>query len=729
VRRPTVLHVVEHWGRPSESFVLDAVRSTTATRAVVAAQHRVAGTHVPGVRVHDLSWCHDRSLPDADLEQQPPTRAATVLGRAPRGARQVHVALAGIAVAERAAVLHSHFGLPSVATWRAARRIGRPFSVALHGWDVLVAAPQDETMRNALAAASLVVVPSRFLATAAVAQGARAERVRVVPSGLDLAALPFRVRSVPTDRPPVVTFAGRFVEKKGVLDAARALAAVAAVRPVRGVFVGYGPQDAALRDLVRELRLDVEIRDGREPGAVRRALADTDLVLTASRTSGAGDAETLGLVNLEALACGALLVTTGHGATPESVPAEAVELVPEDGDMVTGLARALLRVLDSPEQWPARSRAGRAHVAARFELGSRVADLERLWTELARGGTELWVPDVPEHRPSTRVVLVTHNRKDLLRRTLDSIEGQTLAPDSVVVVDNGSTDGTAELLAERVATGSPSGLRVLTREGNLPVAEGRNLAVEDATEDLLAFTDDDCRPRPTWLEALVAGMRDGVDLVQGRTTADPAQPLERLSRTQWTPAEFGLYETCNIAYRRTAFAAAGGFDLELAASVAKVLGPRWGDYPFGEDTDLGWRVKRSGASSAFAVHAVVDHEVSPPDRALLVRRASLSAAFPLLAQRVPELRRAFLTRRVFLGPHRVRLWLALLGAGASAATGTWWPLVAVVPYVDDVFGLRRLHRRIGRRAALRDGVFLIRKDAVETAALVRGSARARSLVL
>ena len=729
MRRPTVLHVVEHWGRPSESFVADVVRSTTATRAVVAAQHRIADAEVPGVRVHDLSWCHDSSAPDVDLDQLHPSRSARVLARAPRVARHLHVALAGIALAERATVLHSHFGLPAVATWRAARRLRRPFSVALHGWDVLVAAPQDAGMQEALAAASLVVVPSTFLAGAAVAQGARPERVRVVPSGLDLGALSFRVRTAPTDRPPVITFAGRFVEKKGVLDAARAVAAVAAVRPVRGVFVGYGPEGPALRALVDELRLDLEIRDGREPGAVRRALAETDVVLTASRTSKAGDAETLGLVNLEALACGALLVTTAHGASPESLPSGAVELVPEEGDIAAGLAVALLRVLDDPAGWGARSRAGRAHVAAHFELGARVADLERLWGELADGGTELWVPDVPKARQTTRVVMVTHNRRKLLERALDKIAEQTVPPDSVVVVDNGSTDGTARLLAERLAVNRPAGLQVLTREGNLPVAEGRNLAAQNATEDLLVFTDDDCRPRETWLEALVAGMRDGVDLVQGRTTADPAQPMERLSRTQWTPAEFGLYETCNIAYRRTAFAAAGGFDLELAASVAGALGPRWGDYPFGEDTDLGWRVKRAGARSAFAVHAVVDHEVSPPDRRLLVRRASLSAAFPLLVKHVPELRHRFLTARVVLGPHRVRLWAALLGVGAGAVTGAWWLLAAAVPYLDDVFWLRKLHRRIGRRTALRDGVFLLRKDAVETAALVRGSVRARSLVL
>ncbi len=44
MRRHTVLHVVEHWVRPSETFVHDLVRSTTATRAVVAAQRRVPGS-------------------------------------------------------------------------------------------------------------------------------------------------------------------------------------------------------------------------------------------------------------------------------------------------------------------------------------------------------------------------------------------------------------------------------------------------------------------------------------------------------------------------------------------------------------------------------------------------------------------------------------------------------------------------------------------------------------
>ncbi len=719
MHRPTVLHVVEHWGRPSEGFVQDVVRSCTATRPVVAAQRRAAGVPLPG---HDLGWCRD-AVPREDAERAP----SPSWSRLPGPLRQVHLALAGLAVVERAAVLHSHFGLPAFATWRAARRLGRPFAVSLHGYDVLVAAGQDPALRDALAAADLVVVPSQFLAQAAVSRGAREEVTRVVPSGLDLSLLPFRERC-PVTGPVRVVFAGRYAEKKGVLDVARALAAVALDENLEVRFVGHGPQEADLRALLTDLGLAARLVDGRPAGVVRAELAAADVVVTASRTTADGDAETLGLVTLEALAVGAQLVATRHGGTTEAVPADVAELVSEDGDIPTALAAAVRRTLARQEEWAARSRAGRAHVAAHFELGARTADLESLWLSLLEG-TPLRVPPVAVARPRTSVVLVTHDRRPLLDRALDALAVQTLPPDEVLVVDNGSTDGTADLLAARVASGSPPGLRVLTRPGNLPVAEGRNLAATRASGDVLAFTDDDCRPRPTWLEALVAGMRDGMDLVQGATTADPAQPLGRLSRTQWTPAEFGLYETCNIAYRRTAFEGVGGFDLAFADVVARALGPKWARYPFGEDTDLGWRVRRSGGRSRFAVHAVVDHEVFPPDPDLLVRRAALAAAFPVLVGRVPELRRTFLTGRVLLGPDRLRWWGAAAGIGLAVARRDLRPLALVVPYVDRLVSLRTMHVPDGRRQRLADATVLARRDLVETGALLRGSVRARRLVL
>lgn len=734
MRRPTVLHVVEHWARPSERFVVDTVRSTTATRAVVAAQHRIASSPAGewDGPVVDLSRCLDAVEPDPSLTPLAPRRIDQVWAPLP-----VHAAMAAVAVVGHADLLYAHFALSAHRTWRVARRLSRPFGVAAHGWDLLVAARRDDAIAEAVRAADLVVVPSEFLAGHARALGVDDDVLRVVPSGVDLSRFRWRERQV-TGVPPLVTFAGRFVDKKGVLDAARALAAVAADRPLRARFVGHGPLDDDLRRLLRELRLDAEVVDGRDPDAVPRALADTDIVMTASRTADDGDAETLGMINLEAQACGAPVVTTRHGGVPEAVSAAAARLVDERGDIAGGLAAALRDLLDDGARWPQMSRAAREHVAARFELGARTADLEELWQALAHGrrGRDLPCVATPAAAPlRASVILVTHNRRRLVDLTLDALARQTHPADEVVVVDNGSDDGTAQLLAARVRQQSPNGLRVLTREANLPVADGRNQAVAASTGDVVVFTDDDCRPRETWIEALLAGLRDGVGLVQGRTTADPDQPLVPLSRTQWTPAEFGLYETCNVAYRRSALDASGPvapegpFDVRFAEIVAETLGRRWERFPFGEDTELGWRVKRSGVRSRFAVHAVVDHEIWPPDPALLVRRAALTAAFPVLVRRVPELRQTFLWRGYVLGPHRARLWLAVAGVATSVVRRDARPLLAAVPYADDLLGLRTWGRPGGRRARLAAAPTLLRRDLVETAALIRGSWRARTLVV
>jgi glycosyltransferase involved in cell wall biosynthesis len=680
VHRPRVLHVARDWVRPSEGFVADVVATTSASVPYVAFGSRWPAP-TPPVPVHDL-------------------------GRfAARGDRPLRAALAAVAVGRRADLLHAHFGYWAGHVEAVARRTRRPWVLSLHGHDLLVEGCP------AAARADLVVVPSSYLADRASDAGVREERLRVIPSGLDLARHPFRERG-PHAGPVVVTFAGRFVEKKGVLDAARAMAGVTGLRCR---FVGTGPQEAELRALLAELRLDAEVLDGSVPGAVHRALQETDLLLTASKVAADGDAESLGLVNLEAHACGVPVVTTATGGVPEAVSPEAALLVPE-GD-VRALTAALADLAGHPERWAAMGRAGRAHVVLRHELGSRVADLEAQWSALAEHRPLPAVAAPVTTLPKVSVVLVTHGRRDLVDRALDALAAQTYpaALTEVLVVDNASDDGTAQDLATRDVT-------VLREDAHLPVAAARNRAVAKAHGDLVAFTDDDCRPRPTWLEGLVAGLRDGTALVQGRTTADPDQQLLPLSRTQFGPVESGLYETCNIAYAAGPLAAAGGFDESFADEVETVLGPRFGRYPFGEDTDLAWRVKRAGGGSRFAATAVVDHHVFDPDARYLLRRSAVGAAWPLLVRQVPELR-DLLLGGVVLGPHRRRVLLAV--AGLALAPAEPWALAATLPYLWR--GVRPAQR--GRQGRLRALPVLAVRDAVETVALAYGSLRARRLVL
>lgn len=363
---PAVLHCVADWGLPSERFVIDLVRTTTRTRASVA-----CGREAPNVAVY--------GNPRISV-----TALSPVVGRLPFRLRRpaTRGLLAGVALRRRSQLLHAHFGYWAAHTAAVAERLRQPWVVSLHGYDVLVMSVEDRDA-DRVHRADAVIVPSQFLANAAIARGFPAERVHVIPSGIDVAQYTFRVRAPRTDGAMRLTFGGRFVEKKGVIDAAEAMAAAAAQASLICRFVGYGPMEAELRATVEQLGLAAEIIDGRSPHVLQQVLDDTDVLLTPSKTAADGDAESLGLVNIEAQACGIPVVTTAHGGIPEAVAPGGAVLVPE-GD-IGALTAAVVALAQSPERWAAMGRAGSEHVRHRFRLVDRVRDVEDVYLALIDG--------------------------------------------------------------------------------------------------------------------------------------------------------------------------------------------------------------------------------------------------------------------------------------------------------------------------------------------------------
>ena len=103
------------------------------------------------------------------------------------------------------------------------------------------------------------------------------------------------------------------------------------------------------------------------------------------------------------------------------------------------------------------------------------------------------------------VVLVTYNRVDMLRNTLELYENQTKKPDYIVVLNNHSTDSTGELLATWEATPSAIKHYVITTESNLGGSGGFNKALEYAQEldaEWIWIVDDDAYPTESCLEEL-----------------------------------------------------------------------------------------------------------------------------------------------------------------------------------------------------------------------------------
>jgi hypothetical protein len=303
---------------------------------------------------------------------------------------------------------------------------------------------------------------------------------------------------------------------------------------------------------------------------------------------------------------------------------------------------------------------------------------------------------------------------------LDALRAQSFRDFEVIVVDDGSTDGSAEEAETTDLGGVP--VRVIRGE-HAGAVRARRSGVAATSSRYLAFTDSDCRPDPGWLGAGVAALDAGADVVNGATR--PAGPVGALDHSV-SSGEEGLYPTCNVFYRRSAYEAAGGFDAGAGDRLRFRLGRRARGLGFGEDTLLAWAVRRRGKAT-FAPDAIVEHDVVHAGVVESLSRAAMVAAFPALLREVPELRATRLVRgRVSLG-HRTRVPVYLLTAAlvtkhhriAAAAAG-WWVVSAGTE-------LRQLPgSRSARLGAL---PIVLARDAISAASLVAGSARARTPLL
>ena len=207
----------------------------------------------------------------------------------------------------------------------------------------------------------------------------------------------------------------------------------------------------------------------------------------------------------------------------------------------------------------------------------------------------------PVAEPRVSVVAATRDRPDRLAALLEALRAQTLAAADfeVVVVDDGSGPETSVLL-EDAARGGDLALRIVRHDAPRGPGGARNAGWRAARGALVAFTDDDCRPAPGWLEAgLAAHERAPEAVVQGRTQPDPGERdrLGPFSRTVHVERLGPQYETCNIFYPRELLERLGGFD------------EGFGLRPGGEDSDLAWRAIELGRPTAFCGDALVFHAV------------------------------------------------------------------------------------------------------------------------
>lgn len=199
-------------------------------------------------------------------------------------------------------------------------------------------------------------------------------------------------------------------------------------------------------------------------------------------------------------------------------------------------------------------------------------------------------PAPDEALPRVSVVVPTYNRPDGLRACLESLARLDYPRSKleVIVVDDGSPAPAV------VSSSAEVGLAVsLIRQENRGPAAARNRGAASASGEVIAFTDDDCRPRPAWIRQLVAALAAEpsalvggrtVNAIEGNVFAQTSQDLVSFlyeaffSNGVPTKAAMPPFLTANnMAARRELFLALGGFEESFRFSAAedRELSERW----------------------------------------------------------------------------------------------------------------------------------------------------------
>jgi GT2 family glycosyltransferase len=236
--------------------------------------------------------------------------------------------------------------------------------------------------------------------------------------------------------------------------------------------------------------------------------------------------------------------------------------------------------------------------------------------------------DVPfssqEQWPRISVVVCTHNGARTLPDCLEGLRELDYPDFEVIVVDDGSTDGTAQLAGS-------CGFRVI-RTQHEGLGHARNIGLEAASGAIVAYTDDDARPDPQWLRYLAMTFRCSPHAgVGGPNLAPPGDgPIaDCVAHAPGGPTHVLLSDHeaehipgCNCAFRKSALEAIGGFDTQFRTA--------------GDDVDVCWRLRERGFSLGFSPAAVVWHHRRNSIGAYWRQQVGYGKAEALLERKWPE---------------------------------------------------------------------------------------------
>jgi glycosyltransferase involved in cell wall biosynthesis len=228
--------------------------------------------------------------------------------------------------------------------------------------------------------------------------------------------------------------------------------------------------------------------------------------------------------------------------------------------------------------------------------------------------------------PKVSVVVACYNGERTLKACLDSLERLHYPEKEIILVDDGSTDSTSQIVL-----GHPA-VRYYRHEENLGLSVARNTGITAANGEIVAFTDADCRADEDWLYYLVGDLLNspfaGIggpnllppedSLVASAVMASPGGP----AHVMLTDRKAEHIPGCNMAFYKWALEQIDGFDPIFKKA--------------GDDVDLCWRLEQAGYEIGFSPAAFVWHYRRSTIRDYLRQQHGYGEAEAVLVRKHPE---------------------------------------------------------------------------------------------
>lgn len=257
------------------------------------------------------------------------------------------------------------------------------------------------------------------------------------------------------------------------------------------------------------------------------------------------------------------------------------------------------------------------------------------------------------------IIIPTYNRKESIRKTLNSLFNQTYPRDNyeIIVCDDGSTDGTEETVNDLIKE-SPCVLRYFRQKNSGPAA-ARNIGLSKAVGGIIGFTDDDCVVSEKWIEYAVPYFNcKEVGGVMGSTLPEK-QYTENILKSKHTAQiteDEGTYPTCNIFYKKNVLEEVHGFDTAFDKAIY-------------EDTDLALRVKEKNYKIMFDKNILVYHNITYNSMIQHLKSLNKYESTVLFYKKYPVLKKnlflGFITQKKHIYPIFIVLFIVSLGFGSK----------------------------------------------------------------